>query len=53
MCAMNASPRSVVHQMQTEADAGGRGESVYLDLTGGSACCIVDHHFDQRFVAVL
>ena len=24
-----------------------------LDLTGVSACCIQDHHFDERFVSVL
>ena len=44
---------SIVHQMQTPAVARGSGESVYQDLTGGSACCILHHHFDQRFVAVL
>ena len=43
----------MVHQMQTSAVARGSGESVYIDLTGGSACCILDHHVDQRFVAVL
>ena len=24
-----------------------------IDLTGVSACCIQDHHFDERFVSVL
>ena len=58
MCAMSASPRSsvncsIVHQMQTSAVARGSGESGYLDLTGVGACCIQDHHFDERFVSVL
>ena len=39
--------------MQTLAVARGSDESVYRDLIGVGSCCILDHHFDQWFVAVL
>ena len=39
--------------MQTWAVSRGSDESVYLSLTGVGCCCIPDHHFDQRCVAVL